>query len=424
MPSRSPRLVVTLVHGTFANESASWMQNQSELRRVIEAEYKDRVVVKTFGWSGGNSHEARLEAADKLTEVLKNTFQQFPDERHFVIAHSHGGNITLYAARDETVRFRLSGALFIATPFIHCKKRDVLQTVGFLINTATVVTLLLILFAVWKSGVLSYLSLEGVRLFMRLTKLPKIGRWIAALLSIPLIILMLPVYFVRESMVNKMSGWGETSQSSTVNKIATCNVDELPFPVYCAIAMRDEARLGLKLLRWLSAIPHYFWMPITQGLILGGLITFGILFFMLAPSPVSSDATLWTYVQGLKMILFYTLALYAAVFVIMLCLPIFIRSHRLGFGTESIVDNLFTDIFVESLPQHSKSQIKTKSFFEIAIPENLLSKEYLIEGKGLKHSLIYSDGNFMKDLKALVEWAIEKEEGNSGKTGGVDKQSD
>lgn len=47
-----------------------------------------------------------------------------PRAPHFVIAHSHGGNVALYALRDEGLKDRTTGVACLATPFIHVGERD------------------------------------------------------------------------------------------------------------------------------------------------------------------------------------------------------------------------------------------------------------------------------------------------------------
>jgi len=54
-----------------------------------------------FRWSGQNSHTARAAAASELGELLKKLTQQYPNANIYLIAHSHGGNVALYAIRDD-----------------------------------------------------------------------------------------------------------------------------------------------------------------------------------------------------------------------------------------------------------------------------------------------------------------------------------
>ncbi len=44
--------------------------------------------------------------------------EQFPHSAHYVIAHSHGGNVAMLAARDGSIASRLAGVVCISTPFL------------------------------------------------------------------------------------------------------------------------------------------------------------------------------------------------------------------------------------------------------------------------------------------------------------------
>lgn len=115
-----------LVHGTWAHgfwRSILWRFiptarrpgfDWPELRRMLE-EKGGRV--HTFVWSGQNNHEARRRAGDRLCEKLKEIAK--PGDRIYVLAHSHGGNVALYALDDGSLHEQVEGVVFLATPFLH-----------------------------------------------------------------------------------------------------------------------------------------------------------------------------------------------------------------------------------------------------------------------------------------------------------------
>jgi hypothetical protein len=125
--------VVTLVHGTLPLEwmrrcrlaiagraysaSATWIQPGSPMWKAL-SEALPGLELRSFEWSGANSPKARAAAARKLTSELEGMLDRFPKARHFVIAHSHGGNVALYTLRSGKVREGLSGIACLATPFI------------------------------------------------------------------------------------------------------------------------------------------------------------------------------------------------------------------------------------------------------------------------------------------------------------------
>jgi len=104
MSQTHPEYVITLVNGTFAAD-APWVRRGSPLRTALTKALEGRAVFRIFRWSpcrySGNTHKARLTAGEALALRLRVGFKRFPRAKHFVIAHSHGGNVTLYA-QDPT----------------------------------------------------------------------------------------------------------------------------------------------------------------------------------------------------------------------------------------------------------------------------------------------------------------------------------
>jgi hypothetical protein len=47
-----------------------------------------------------------------------------PDGLHYVIAHSHGGNIAMYALRDTRLASQIAGIITLSTPFLVAQDRD------------------------------------------------------------------------------------------------------------------------------------------------------------------------------------------------------------------------------------------------------------------------------------------------------------
>lgn len=119
----APHFVLTLVHGTWAR-GAAWMQSDSPFRVMIEEELcalgaASVTVISDFEWSGLNRHEDRREAALRLRCRLQQILTQHPNAFHFLIGHSHAGNIILRAiSRWRRLQETLCGAICIATPFL------------------------------------------------------------------------------------------------------------------------------------------------------------------------------------------------------------------------------------------------------------------------------------------------------------------
>jgi hypothetical protein len=112
---------VTLVHGTWA-DTKGWVAPGSLLRRELEHGLAD-VVFREFPWTSANTHAARTEAGVRLAAFIRDGHAQYPEARHFMIAHSHGGNVALYAMRDPAAREVVAGIVTLATPFIRTRRR-------------------------------------------------------------------------------------------------------------------------------------------------------------------------------------------------------------------------------------------------------------------------------------------------------------
>lgn len=122
-------IVITLVHGTWAR-NARWIRHGSSLRRALESGITPQPVIEVFEWSGRNSFSARLEAAKQLSLHLRHIQQRDTLAVQYVVTHSHGGNVALYAAKDQYVRAMLAGIICLATPFVHVRRRNWGQLVG------------------------------------------------------------------------------------------------------------------------------------------------------------------------------------------------------------------------------------------------------------------------------------------------------
>ncbi len=123
MSNSSIRRVVTTVHGTYAKH-ATWVEPDSKLGVALTQRFGAGVKMIPFRWSGRNNPSARAKAKDKLRAHLSALLGDYPEASHYIIAHSHGGNVALYALRDdETLRDKIAGVACLATPFLVSRHR-------------------------------------------------------------------------------------------------------------------------------------------------------------------------------------------------------------------------------------------------------------------------------------------------------------
>jgi hypothetical protein len=126
MPS-SPNYVITLVHGTFVwpfVRNAEWINENSVLRTSLDNALPGLIRFEKFLWSGRNSVTDRHAASEALKDLLVKQLRLYPNAKHYVIAHSHGGNILMYALRDRELERHIRGIVCLSTPFLHVTKRN------------------------------------------------------------------------------------------------------------------------------------------------------------------------------------------------------------------------------------------------------------------------------------------------------------
>jgi hypothetical protein len=57
-------------------------------------------------------------------EYLQSLIGQWPNARHYVVAHSHGGNVAFQALGDPVLNERIRGLVCLSTPFLTVVRRD------------------------------------------------------------------------------------------------------------------------------------------------------------------------------------------------------------------------------------------------------------------------------------------------------------
>src|SRR5215510_919879 len=93
--------VITLIHGTWARKS-TWIRSRSILWQALHSRFGKQVKICRTVWSGRNSPLARREAAARLRKKLALRLQNHDSARHYIICHSHGGDVALRALADES----------------------------------------------------------------------------------------------------------------------------------------------------------------------------------------------------------------------------------------------------------------------------------------------------------------------------------
>ena len=77
--------------------------------------------VPVVGW---NAVTSRRRGVERLTWHCTASLERWPNAQHFVIGHSHGGNIAFQAMRDGAVESRMAGVVCLSTPFLCAAPRN------------------------------------------------------------------------------------------------------------------------------------------------------------------------------------------------------------------------------------------------------------------------------------------------------------
>jgi filamentous hemagglutinin len=86
----------------------------------------------SFGWSGSDNHDSRKEAARALAQFIKH-YKFAPGEQLNIIAHSHGGNMVLWAINQGLGR-KVDNLVTLGTPSVKAYRLNDPSTVGRWVN--------------------------------------------------------------------------------------------------------------------------------------------------------------------------------------------------------------------------------------------------------------------------------------------------
>src|SRR6266850_7150737 len=127
------RCHVIPVHGTWGAgfwHSVFWnrlppdrRQRASRWRICDELREAGVIIHPTFTWSGRNNHQSRMEAGKELAAYIA-ALELHPSDRLFLVTHSHGGNVALYALGHPGSEERVEGIALLATPFLLFQPHD------------------------------------------------------------------------------------------------------------------------------------------------------------------------------------------------------------------------------------------------------------------------------------------------------------
>jgi len=218
-----PEAIVILVHGTFS-PGADWTQPTSSIVHGIQRRFQGtRLQFYRFDWPGlfggslNNTHFQRYTASIKLAELVAKLRFNYPAAFLFVVAHSHGGNVALYAAMREP---RVNAIVTMGTPFIEILPREAKDDIALLYSAKVVV------FVAWYAMLLGSVILGivamglSVKLFERRLFLLKVIGGVGVLISLSLMFWPVEYESSREVWVPGPAGQPGHYEMQTQYKIS------------------------------------------------------------------------------------------------------------------------------------------------------------------------------------------------------------
>lgn len=351
-----------LVHGTFA-ANAAWVKESSDLCRALTQTFPN-AQLRTFRWSGRNTHSARLTAADDLGRMILSATSEYPEAKVHVIAHSHGGNIAFYACRNSAVAKCVTSIACISTPFIICGLCDIDWLVHRIFSFTAGAIIMGLMFA--------YLAVIAARG-------ESISIWVACFLTWIAYIIVEQLRLRAVPLCTKMF---IARQKKIFDRISLPSLD---VPVLAIKASGDEAAGWLRLSYLVTALAALMHRLLYILAILAVLAMLPVYQFVVKPN--GGDALL------VYSALFYIFAGGLIAYILIMAVGLLFRAHPLAFGWEGIGDSLLIALTVWKAP----------SFMQC----NYLDIELQPLRLGLRHSALYSHKKVLGSIPAWIRHADE-----------------
>jgi len=353
-----PFYVITLIHGTF-DPDALWTKPQSQLRKKI-GDKVGNAVFSVFNWTGDNSQSARLEAGERLKVHLASLIETHPGAIHFLIAHSHGGNVALYALRDERLASRVVGVITMGTPFLSVHRREIAAVSRLLAVVLALTSIALVVVALELTTV-GYLRSESAQ----------DSKWTTALnvgvfYVLPAILGgCIPLIWIgyRRLYKDRLLKWALKRQNEIVVKFSTPKFG--CFKLLCAYVSFDEASFVLRFFRspghilnvafaFVANLLRILWRTTIIMVILGWLVDLR--------HGSRSDIAGSALGYGFSAMTFLVLAI-LLIRLLMRTIAPALRGHRWAYGREQVSESLLVDVRPTITPQLNECELD-----QLAVP--------------------------------------------------------
>lgn len=378
--------IIVTIHGTFA-PGADWTRENSFLCSNITKLLSDEsVLIEYLDWTGrlpgvlsrlNNSHRARIIAASRLKERLRCLIREYPEASIFLIGHSHGGNVALYAMRDAEILGEIAGIVTLSTPFITCRPRpfDRSRLAGNLAGITAAGSISPLLSLLCAAAASSFLT-DG-----------EVGR--ASLAGVGSVLAVV-LFFLCQ----RLSKWLDYMEGdlSRRNKHVAAVLAEVSTPsiseelLFCASGAWDEAAVSLGLIDAICSTPF----KVARAI--GYLGMYGLSIFLSAKLRIIQVMIgaypgqhwynhLFHLVLALLMSLPIFLGLCLLTWTWATLVPVVLRFIAMGFSPLRLQDSLLVEVEIRKAP-----------------PGISRWRGYISSAGGMAHSRLYSDIDVVSDI--------------------------
>ncbi|MBX3252711.1 MAG: hypothetical protein KF862_01115 [Chitinophagaceae bacterium] len=382
--------LITIVHGTFA-KNADWVKDESIFCKKIRELLKTNVTFSQHSWTGNNTHTDRVKAGRELAGKLQEQITKEPTKRKIIIAHSHGGNIALYALRilkDKSSNFDL---ITMGTPFLNSSRRHFTENLQMhLYATSVIIALVYMVFSTiiiyeTQSFLLTKYGIKGDTLII-----PTLALMLANIYVIFTKIFPKTLSFLRKAAKNIPDKIDSILDSVSYSK------ENNKFSIFAVIDKKDEIKIWFRNVHsvWLFFISIYDFICRIAGnavYIVLGLMLFAVILLIANEAYFRESIIFYVVLQicNYLLILFVLLPFFTVSISLLLYL---LKSNPLVLGWESWQHQLFIKTVPDSKPFGY---------------ENIKFLEYSSIRKStfdLKHSIYLQE----KVITDISNWIIQK----------------
>lgn len=367
---------IVRIHGTFSPKP-EWFDKTSLLSKTLLAHFPNAQLLP-FNWSGHNSHSARINAGSRLSEYLRDLRTDDPSRPCFVVTHSHGGMVLLYALSQKSTQESIDGCVFLGTPFLMTRRRSLgayIDNLSFQLTWLSLSILPIVLLVLWFG-----ISINGL-----------IGS---------IVVVFMAIYFSAES-------WFERNITNRISRALLRTLEKrqevflkyvtpasLNLPALICYAPYDEARGWLSLLNSVTGSTFTVTANVVEFLTNWPLFIF-MLVIAFAIDWLVGERNAFAIVGIFPsfVLVFVGMLFILVLSVVMPVMSALLRGHLAGFGWEGLLGYSLVEV--------------RPSYYPMTDPEAnvlLLRSETTQSGyRGLQHSKFYVDSSLVDSLVAWIQ---------------------